>query len=210
MRAPAFQTTVLCLLVAGCAGMRPAAPADPAATDHAATDHSAMNHSAAGHTGMDTAADARPDVVFMQGMIPHHAQALAMAALVPGRGAGREVTLIAERIRVSQADEMARMARWLTRRGADVPGPDAHAGHLMAGMLTPDQMARLAAASGADFDRLFLQFMIQHHEGALTMVGEILDAPRGTEASEVYALVSDIEADQTAEIDRMQTLLTRF
>jgi uncharacterized protein (DUF305 family) len=162
------------------------------------------------HGAMDMGTDPRPDVVFMQGMIPHHAQALAMAALVPGRGAGREVTLIAERIRVSQTDEMARMARWLAHRGAAVPGPDAHAGHLMPGMLTPEQMAQLAAASGANFDRLFLQLMIQHHEGALTMVGEILDAPRGTEASEVYALVTDIEADQMAEIDRMQTLLTRF
>jgi uncharacterized protein (DUF305 family) len=176
--------------------------------DHGSTDHAAVDHAAMDHGAM--AADSRPDVVFMQGMIPHHAQALAMAALVPGRGAGREVTLIAERIRISQADEMARMARWLTRRGANVPAPDAHAGHLMPGMLTPDQMARLAAASGANFDRLFLEYMIQHHRGALVMVGDILDAPRGTEASEVYALVTDIEADQLAEIDRMQTLLTRF
>lgn len=164
-----------------------------------------------GHAGMDHAAmagmstDADPDVRFMQDMIPHHAQALDMAALVDGRGASRAVTLIAERIRVSQADEIRRMSLWLSAR--DKPIPASHTEHLMAGMLTPEQMAALAAATGADFDRLFLTGMIQHHRGALTMVDQILDAPGGAQASDVYQLVSDIEADQTTEISRMQSLL---
>ncbi len=165
--------------------------------DHAGTDHSAM-------AGMST--DPDPDVRFMQDMIPHHAQALDMAALVDGRGAGRAVTLVAERIRVSQTDEIRRMSGWLAARGKAVPA--SHAGHLMAGMLTPEQMAALASATGPEFDRLFLTGMIQHHRGALTMVDQILDAPGGAQASDVYQLVSDIEADQTAEISRMQTLLT--
>ena len=183
---------LLCLSTAGCAVPRSAErPAD-----HAAMDHAAM-------AGMSS--DPNPDVRFMQDMIPHHAQALDMAALVDGRGASRAVTLVAERIRVSQTDEIARMSRWLTAHGKAVP--DLHGGHLMAGMLTPSQMATLAAASGDDFDRLFLTGMIQHHRGALTMVGQILDAPGGAQASDVYQLVSDIEADQTTEIARMQTLL---
>ena len=161
-----------------------------------------MDHGAT--SGMST--DPDPDVRFMQDMIPHHAQALDMAALVEGRNASRAVTLIAERIRVSQTDEIRRMSGWLTARGKSVP--TSHSGHLMAGMLTPEQMAALAAATGPDFDRLFLAGMIQHHRGALTMVDQILDAPGGAQASDVYQLVSDIEADQTAEIARMQSLLT--
>ncbi len=202
----------LCLVVAGCTTSRPAGPpaAAPAAgaTDHAGMDHAGMDHAGMGHAGMvGMSTDPSPDVRFMQDMIPHHAQALDMAALVAGRGASRAVTLVAERIGVSQTDEIRRMSRWLTTRSK--PVPDLHTGHLMAGMLTPEQMAALAAATGPDFDRLFLTGMIQHHRGALTMVDQIYDAPGGAQASDVYQLVSDIEADQTTEISRMQTLLTQ-
>ncbi len=206
----------LLLLAAGCAAPRQAATpaadhgamtgeADRAA-HHSEMDHAAMDHS--DHAAMDgMSTDPSPDVRFMQDMIPHHAQAIDMAALVDGRGASRAVTLVAERIRVSQADEIRRMSRWLAVR--DKPVPASHSGHLMAGMLTPEQMAALAAATGADFDRLFLTGMIQHHRGALTMVDQILDARGGAQASDVYQLVSDIEADQTTEISRMQSLLTQ-
>lgn len=199
---------LLCLLAAGCTTSRPAdtPPADHGTMNHAGMDHGAMDHAAmdsGAMAGMST--DPSPDVRFMQDMIPHHAQALDMAALVDGRNASRAVTLVAERIRVSQTDEIRRMSRWLSAR--DKPVPAHHTGHLMAGMLTPDQMAALAAATGPDFDRLFLTGMIQHHRGALTMVDQILDAPGGAQASDVYQLVSDIEADQTTEISRMQTLL---
>ena len=201
------RAVLLCLSVAGCASPRPAAPPDARPADHAAH-HAAMDHAAMGHSAMaGMSTDPDPDVRFMQDMIPHHAQALDMAALVDGRGASRAVTLVAERIRVSQTDEIRRMSRWLTARGK--PVPDLHAGHLMAGMLTPEQMAALASATGPAFDRLFLTGMIQHHRGALTMVDQILDAPGSAQASDVYGLVSDIEADQTAEIARMHTLLTQ-
>lgn len=150
-----------------------------------------------------------PDVVFMQGMLPHHAQALDMTALVADRTQRREIHLIAERIDVSQRDEMAWMTRWLRAQGAEPPDAHAHhgAGHaLMPGMLTPAEMAQLAAATGPAFDRLFLQLMIRHHEGALLMVDSLL-ADGGGQDSEVYRLASDIEADQQAEIQRMRRLL---
>ena len=190
-----FRTVLTAVLAIGCA-----------APVHAQAGHDAHAAHAA------TPAEPRPDVRFMQDMIPHHAQALDMAALVEGRGARREVRLMAERIEVSQRDEIAWMRQWLADRAA--PAPDAHAGHgthaLMAGMATPEQMAALAGATGADFDRLFLTLMVRHHEGALAMAGALLAAPGGTAAPEVFRFVADVEADQGAEIDRMQTILSRL
>ena len=180
---------------------------------YAAPVHAQAGHDAhAGHAATPDAPAGRPDVRFMQDMIPHHAQALDMAALVAGRDARREVRLMAERIEVSQRDEIAWMRQWLADRGA--AAPDAHAHHgthaAMAGMATPAQMAALAGATGADFDRLFLTLMVRHHEGALSMAGALLAAPGGTAAPEVFRFVADVEADQGAEIDRMQTILSRL
>lgn len=167
----------------------------------------------AGHTPpAATPTEARPDVVFFQGMIPHHAQALEMAALVDGRNARREVRLMAERIAVSQKDEIRWMRQWLADHGAEAPGEHAHhtSHSAMVGMATPAQMAEMAAATGAAFDRLFLERMVRHHEGALSMAGDLLAAPGGTSAPDVFQFVADLEADQGAEIDRMQTILTRL
>lgn len=154
------------------------------------------------------------DVRFMQGMIPHHAQALDMTALVPTRTSRRDVLLLAERIEVSQKDEIAWMQRWLRDHGESMPDLDAHHGHhgaerhaLMPGMLTPDEMDQLAAATGSAFDRLFLQFMIRHHEGALVMVRDLLASPGAAQASEVYRFASDVDADQRADIQRMLGML---
>ncbi len=153
------------------------------------------------------------DVRFMQGMIPHHAQALEMTALLPARSTRRDLRLIAERIEVSQTDEIAWMTRWLQDRGADAPAADAHhahgAGHhtLMPGMLTPEEMEGLAAATGPAFDRLFLHLMIRHHEGALVMVADLHVSPGAAQATEVFRFASDVEADQQAEIGRMRVLL---
>ena len=153
------------------------------------------------------------DVRFVTGMIPHHAQALEMVALVPERAAREDVKLMAERIAVSQRDEIALMERWLRARGEPVPGADsAHAHHggahgPMPGMLTPEEMQRLAAASGAEFDRLFLELMIRHHEGALAMVAELFGTPGGGQESAVYHIASEVEADQRMEIDRMRAML---
>ena len=150
------------------------------------------------------------DVRFMQGMIGHHAQAIEMTTLLATRTASDDMRKLALRIEVSQADEIKMMQEWLRGRGQEVPSEHAHHAHdytLMPGMLTPDEMARLAAASGAEFDRLFLEFMIKHHAGALTMVHELFATPGAGQESEIFAFASDVDADQRMEIERMGAML---
>jgi uncharacterized protein (DUF305 family) len=153
-----------------------------------------------------TAADTR----FMQGMIPHHAQALEMAALVYSNSDSDDMKRLAKRIEVSQVDEIGMMQTWLKARGEALPDPHAHhAGDhaLMAGMLTQAEMKRLASAKGVEFDRLFLEGMIKHHQGALTMVKELFATPRAGQDAEIFAFASDVDADQSMEIDRMSIML---
>lgn len=149
------------------------------------------------------------DVQFMQGMIGHHAQALEMTALLPPRTANPDMLLLARRIDVSQKDEIKMMQAWLKDRGQELPGPHAHhmPGGMMPGMLTPEEMSRLAAAKGKEFDRLFLEGMIRHHDGALTMVKELFEHPGAGQESEMFAFASDVDADQRMEIVRMSALL---
>jgi uncharacterized protein (DUF305 family) len=150
------------------------------------------------------------DVAFMQGMIGHHAQAVEMTGLLRTRTSSDAMKKLAQRIEVSQTDEITMMREWLESRGAVVP--DAHAHHaqgarLMPGMLTPEDMQRLAGVSGPAFDRLFLEYMMKHHEGALVMVRELFAAPGAAQESEMYAFASDVEADQRMEIIRMAAML---
>lgn len=145
-------------------------------------------------------------------MLAHHAQALVMTELVPTRTTRDDLRMLAERIDVSQQDEIATMQRWLQARGEDVPSMDAEhaaAGHhaMMPGMLTRAELDRLAASSGAAFNRLFLEFMIRHHEGALVMVSELFAAQGSGQEPELFSLASDIDADQRADIMRMRRLL---
>ena len=155
------------------------------------------------------------DVEFMQGMIGHHAQALEMAALVPTRTTNQSMHLLAERIAISQKDEIRLMQSWLKARGQAAPDPGAPHAHqhdgmremLMPGMLTPDQMAQLAAARDAEFDRLFLQLMIQHHEGALTMVRTLFDTQGAAQETPTFRYASEVDTDQRIEIERMRKLL---
>jgi uncharacterized protein (DUF305 family) len=160
----------------------------------------------------DSARTRYTDTQFMQGMIAHHAQALVMTDMVPTRTGREDMRLIAKRIEVSQKDEIAMMQRWLRQRGAEVPSIDAHhhmaAGHehLMPGMLTDDELAQLAKATDAEFEQLFLRFMIRHHEGALKMVADLFSTPGAGQDPDVFRFVTDVEADQRAEIQRMQTL----
>jgi uncharacterized protein (DUF305 family) len=150
------------------------------------------------------------DTQFMQHMIAHHAQALEMTALVPDRAESGELPLLARRIETSQRDEIAQMQRWLTDRGEETPGPHAHHAGLdavMPGMLTPEQLSQLARARGHEFDRLFLEFMIKHHAGALIMVEELFAQPGAGQESEIFSFASDVEADQRMEIDRMGAML---
>lgn len=165
----------------------------------------------------------------MQGMIVHHAQAVVMAGLAPTHGARNDVKILASRIDVSQRDEIAFMQRWLRDRHEMVPDPLAHSdmpGHdtamagmampgmststdLMPGMLTPRQMATLKGATGAEFDRLFLAFMIQHHQGALTMLNRLFSNRGAGQDEYVFRFASDVSSDQTTEIERMRSMLSQ-
>ena len=150
------------------------------------------------------------DVRFMQGMIGHHAQAVEMTTLLETRTESADMRKLARRIELSQADEIKMMQEWLTRRGEPLPDPHAHhaPGHaLMPGMLSPEEMAKLAAAKGTAFDRLFLEYMIKHHEGALVMVRELFATPGAGQESDIYAFASDVDADQRMEIERMRAML---
>ncbi len=151
------------------------------------------------------------DALFMQDMIPHHNQAVQMAALVADRTNLPELVDVAGRINASQADEIEFMQQWLLQRGESVPDPTAHEAmhttHVMAGMATPEQMAELAASEGTAFDKLFLTLMITHHTGAVKMVEELLKQPGSAHDPILFEFISNITNDQTAEIERMNALL---
>ncbi|MEM9313670.1 MAG: DUF305 domain-containing protein [Pseudomonadota bacterium] len=151
------------------------------------------------------------DVRFMQDMIPHHNQAVQMAVLVAERTNSPELKDIAGRINASQADEIEFMQDWLAERGEKVPEASAHhamhMSHDMAGMASPEDMALLADSRGVGFDRQFLTLMIAHHEGALTMVEELLDQPGSAYDPVLLDFTSDIVSDQTSEIERMNAML---
>lgn len=151
------------------------------------------------------------DVRFMRDMIPHHQQAIDMAALVEARTNRSEIRDAAARIDASQKDEIAFMRDWLTDRGEGLPNPHDHsamgASHTMAGMASPEQMAELAAAEGTAFERLFLSLMIKHHEGAVTMVAQLQEQPGAAYDPILFEFTNDVRNDQTAEIERMSALL---
>lgn len=151
------------------------------------------------------------DAVFMKDMIPHHHQALQMAELVADRTNRPELIDVAGRINASQGDEIAFMQQWLRERGEEVPDPTVHDAmhttHKMAGMASPEQMAELAASKSTAFDRLFLELMVPHHEGAVTMVEELLEQPGSAYDPVLFEFTNDITNSQTAEIERMNELL---
>ena len=195
------------LLVAGAAACRSAGGAStPQIVQPGAPGEASKVISAERATDLSRVQHTAADVAFMQGMIGHHAQALEMTALVPSRTSREEMRLLARRIDVSQADEIKMMQDWLQSRGARLPDPHAHhapGAKLMPGMLSPEEMSRLSAATGAEFDRLFLESMIKHHEGALVMVKELFATPGAGQEADIFAFASDVDADQRMEIDRM-------
>jgi uncharacterized protein (DUF305 family) len=158
------------------------------------------------------------DVHFMSGMIYHHAQAILIAGWAKSHGASPSVQTLCDRIVVSQTDEINLLSRWLATRGEAVPHPEPEhmmmpgmggamdSSHVMPGMLTAPQLAQLDAAHGSDFDATFLRLMIQHHEGAITMVNQLF-AAGGGEEEPVYKMATGVFADQTTEIERMQRML---
>jgi uncharacterized protein (DUF305 family) len=157
------------------------------------------------------------DVHFMSGMIGHHAQAIVMAQLAETNGASSPVQILAGRIINAQQDEIATAQRWLRDRGQPVPeakpGPmkmkmnGVEHEMLMPGMLTNEQLKQLELARGPDFDWLFITFMIQHHRGAVEMVKQLFAAPGAAQDETVFKFASDVNVDQTTEINRMVKLL---
>lgn len=166
---------------------------------------------------------AKADVQFMQGMIVHHEQAVEMTALIESRTESKDVRSLGARISHTQADEIAFMKRWLVSRGQPVVGAshDMHKHHkmsqdqmdqmaLMPGMLTPKQMEALRKASGEEFDRLFLEGMIQHHGGALDMVKDLHDTAGAGQEAELFNFATDVDSGQRAEIRIMQAMLEKL
>ena len=153
------------------------------------------------------------DTTFMQGMIVHHAQAVEMVDLLRTRTRTKELQALGKRMTISQSDEIEFMKQWLTDHGKTVEmGHDmSHmghgGGHMMPGMLTPEQMKALAKANGKTFDRLFLSGMIQHHNGALIMVDELFNTAGAGQDHVLYDFATDIDNTQRAEIEIMRGLL---
>jgi len=154
------------------------------------------------------------DTDFMQGMIMHHSQAVEMTALIPSHTTNEAVRALGRRISTSQSDEIKLMRRWLEARGEstsmsmpDMPGM---AMPIMPGMLTPAQMTALRQARGAEFDRLFLSGMIQHHGGALIMVKDLFESPGAGQDADVFNFATDVDNTQRAEIKLMQKMLQQL
>lgn len=189
---------------AGTEGVQVVQPGAPGQATRVITADKAIDLSPVKHTPAD--------VQFMQGMIGHHAQAIEMTGLLATRTQSEDMRKLAERIDVSQTDEIKMMQEWLKSRGETLPDPHAHhhGGALMPGMLTADEMARLSEAKGDTFDRLFLEFMIKHHEGALTMVQQLHATAGAGQQPEMFAFVNDVDADQRMEIDRMHIMLDKL
>jgi uncharacterized protein (DUF305 family) len=204
------------LLVAGVAGCGGATRAR-AAEEPIAVDPNRISPAERARADQGRPAYTAADVHFMSGMIPHHAQAVLIAGWAATHGARPDVRRLCERIIVAQRDEIATMQEWLRERGEKVP--DASATHvamsmgeaqhdmLMPGMLNGQELAQLDRARGPEFDRLFLTFMIRHHEGALTMVDALFGSRGAGQDEIVFKFASDVYADQSTEIERMQKML---
>lgn len=212
-RTPLFA---LLPLLAGCAtaGAGPAQPASPGGLTTEEMEEIYRNRVDEARTRYTAA-----DIDFMTGMIHHHAQAIEISRLAPTHGARPSVQTLASRIINAQRDEIATMQRWLRDRGQPVPelheseqGIMVHgAGHAhmegMPGMLSPEQIDRLSASRGSEFDRLFLTYMIEHHQGAVTMVRTLFSTDGAGQDEEVFRFASDVQVDQATEVARMQRML---
>jgi uncharacterized protein (DUF305 family) len=210
-----FASLGVGMLVAGCSARAPGAvqPA-PGPVSIALGDSVAIARARADSTRYPYT---KADVLFMSGMIGHHAQAIRMAGWAPTHGAGPSVQILAERIINAQQDEIGTMQRWLADRLQPVPEATPSGMKMtmdgvehvmrMPGMLTDEQMNELNQARGAAFDRLFLTFMIQHHRGAVTMVETLFGTYGAGQDETVFKFASDVNVDQSTEIDRMEKML---
>ena len=150
------------------------------------------------------------DVEFMQGMIAHHAQAIYMSRLAESHGATPKLLKLANKIDQSQVAEIRIMQQWLRSNGQTAPDTSSWRSMRMSGMLTDDQIKALDAAKGAEFDRAFLEYMIQHHEGALQMVKDLFATPRAGQEVDVNVFANDVVTVQTAEIGAMRQMLSQL
>ena len=173
----------------------------------------AQQHSMAGMNHImvpEGAAYTVADVEFMQGMIAHHAQAIYMSRLAASHGANPKLLKLATKIDQSQVAEIRIMQQWLRSNGQTAPDTSSWRTMRMAGMLTDDQIKALTDAKGVEFDRAYLQYMIQHHEGALQMVKDLFATPRAGQEVDVNVFANDVVTVQTAEIGAMQPMLSQL
>jgi uncharacterized protein (DUF305 family) len=148
------------------------------------------------------------DFEFMQKMITHHDQALVMTGWVPDRAGDEGIKLLAKRMEISQKDEVEQMKQWLKKHGRE-PAPHEHSADEMPGMLTPEQLEQLQGAEGKQFEKLFLEFMTQHHQGALQMIADLYSAG-GAGETEIQQFAMHVDSDQSIEIQRMAELLKKY
>jgi uncharacterized protein (DUF305 family) len=190
--------------------LAPVLPARAAAQDAPSAPPAHQHH----HTGLpelrpipEGAIYTAADVEFLQGMIAHHAQAIEMSRLAESRGADSRLLRFARKIDQSQESEIRMMQGWLVDHGQAIPDSASYRTITMPGMLTAAEMQQLAAARGREFDRLFLELMIKHHEGAIGMVADLLASPGAAQDVDVNVFATDVEIVQTAEIDLMHQML---
>jgi uncharacterized protein (DUF305 family) len=194
------------LLAAACTSATPdAGPADtaPASHEHTSSDPAMQAPVVIPPGSLYTEADVR----FMQGMIAHHAQAIHMSRMAEARGANARLLRFAQKIDQSQRAEIVLMQDWLWAKNQYAPDTTSHLTMTMPGMLTKEQLAQLDTARGREFDRQFLLLMIQHHEGALQMVADLLATPRAAQDVDVSVFANDVHVVQTAEIGAMHEML---
>jgi uncharacterized protein (DUF305 family) len=206
----AVSAVIVAVATSACASTTPSVAAGTSARESAAIAAARADSARKPYT--------EADIHFMTAMIAHHAQAIEIARWSPTHGASRPLQILSERVINAQRDEIALMQQWLRERRLPVPEPSTtttmggagHLHHEMPGMLTPAQLQELDQARGKEFDRLFLTFMIQHHQGAVTMVKQLASSQGAGLDDTVFKLASDISADQTSEIDRMQRMLAEL
>lgn len=210
------MAAVLAPLAAACA---PSAPPATAPAPGSAEEFEAIYRA---RVEADRMRFTEADVAFMHGMIAHHAQALEMARMAPTHGASPQLRTLAARVINAQEGEIGLMQQWLRDRGQPVPevhemdgrimvhGPGHAHGERMPGMLTPEQLCSLDAARGREFDRRFLELMIQHHRGAVEMVNTLFAAHGAGQDEDAFRLASDIAADQVTEVARMERMLAQY
>lgn len=216
-----------CLVIAGLSGCSSTDHVTETAVQQEQKDHSELEALYWSRVDSSRMNFTQADVDFMTGMIGHHAQALIMSRLAPKNGASPSIQTLAARIINAQKDEIQSMQKWLSDRGQPVPeihidglnlmihgleesGHNNHSAHdhqKMAGMLSQAQLEELAEAKGSEFDKLFLRYMIQHHEGAVTMVKTLFDSDGAALDDEAFRLAADINVDQITEIERMKQML---